>query len=103
MPLLLFNVIYDTVFTFFRRLLNGEKVVDAHRTHLYQLFQRLGYGHGTVSLFHYGICLLQGLAAVWMVNIPGSRRVLLFVPFLVIQVTYSFVIMRWAKKAGLFS
>ena len=101
MPLLLFNVIFDTAFTFFRRLLKGEKVVEAHRTHLYQLFQRLGYGHRTVSLFHYGLCILQGLAAVWMVNIHGSRRVLLFAPFLVIQVTYAFVIMRSANKAGL--
>lgn len=101
MPLLLFNIIYDTAFTFFRRLLKGEKVVEAHRTHLYQLFQRLGYGHGTVSLFHYGLCILQGLAAIAMVNIPGSRRVLLFAPFLVIQVIYTFVVLRAAKKAGL--
>ena len=100
-PLLLFNVIYDTAFTFFRRLLHGEKVVEPHRTHLYQLFQQLGYRHATVSLFHYALCLLQGLAAAWMVNIPGGNRVLLFVPFLVIQVIYSFIIMRAAKKAGL--
>jgi UDP-GlcNAc:undecaprenyl-phosphate/decaprenyl-phosphate GlcNAc-1-phosphate transferase len=101
MPLLLFNFIYDTAFTFFRRLLRGEKVTEPHRTHLYQLFQRLGYGHGTVTFFHYGLCLLQGVAAVWMVNIPDGRRTLVFVPFLVIQMIYSSVIMRSAKKAGL--
>lgn len=101
MPLLLFNFIYDTAFTFFRRFLNGEKVTEPHRTHLYQLFQRLGYSHGAVSCFHYGLCFLQGLAAVWMVNIPDGRRVLLFVPFLVIQVVYSCIILRSGEKAGL--
>ena len=101
MPLLLFNFIYDTFFTFFRRLSRGERVIDAHRTHLYQLFQQIGHSHLTVSLFHYGVCILQGIGAVWMVNIPGNRRVLVFLPFLVFQFIYSFIIMKSAKKAGL--
>ncbi len=102
MPLLLFNFIYDTAFTFFRRLMNGEKVTEPHREHLYQLFQRLGYGHRTVCFFHYTLCVLQGLAAFWMVNTPqDNRRLLFYVPFVIIQTVYSVVIMRAAKKAGL--
>ena len=101
MPLLLFNLIYDTFFTFMRRLLAGERVIDAHRTHLYQLFNRLGYSHRTVSVFHYAVCILQGLAAVWMVNIPGAGRTLIFIPFLVFQILYSCVILVRAKKARL--
>jgi UDP-GlcNAc:undecaprenyl-phosphate GlcNAc-1-phosphate transferase len=101
MPLLLFNFIFDTAFTFFRRLLKGENVTEAHRTHLYQLFERLGYGHRTVTLFHYGLCILQGLVAVWMVRTPDGRRALVFVPFFVVQSIYAFVIVRSAKRAGL--
>jgi UDP-GlcNAc:undecaprenyl-phosphate GlcNAc-1-phosphate transferase len=101
MPLLLFNVIYDTFFTFVRRLLRGERVIDAHRTHLYQLFNRIGYSHRVVSSFHYGMGILQGIAAIWMVNISSGERTLVFLPFLVLQVLYSYVIMRLAKKAGL--
>ncbi|MBI4596594.1 MAG: undecaprenyl/decaprenyl-phosphate alpha-N-acetylglucosaminyl 1-phosphate transferase [Candidatus Tectomicrobia bacterium] len=102
MPLLLFNFIYDTTFTFFRRLLRGEKVTEAHRTHLYQLFQRLGYSHRVVSLFHYGLCILQGLAALWMVSVTGaSKRLLFFLVFFVIQVVYTIIVMKAAKRAGL--
>lgn len=102
MPLLLFHFIYDTAFTFSRRLLSGQKVTEPHRTHLYQLFQRLGYGHPAVTVFHCVLSLLQGFAAVLMVNAPGdSRRLLFFVPFIVIEVIYSSLIMRSAKKAGL--
>ena len=101
MPLLLFNLIYDTFFTFMRRLLRGERVLFAHRTHLYQLFNRLGYSHRAVSLFHYGVCVLQGIAAIGMVNIIGHQRVLVFLPFLAFQVIYSYVIIRRARKAGL--
>ena len=101
MPLLLFNFIYDTFFTFFRRLLRGERVSEAHRTHLYQLFQRIGHSHLTVSLFHYGVCIVQGLGALWMVYIPGNKRLLVFLPFLVFQIIYSFIIIKSAKRTGL--
>jgi len=101
MPLLLFNLIYDTFFTFMRRLFAGERVIDAHRTHLYQLFNRLGYSHRTVSLFHYALCVLQGAAAVWMVNIPGAERTLVFIPFLLFQLLYSWIIISRARNAGL--
>jgi UDP-GlcNAc:undecaprenyl-phosphate GlcNAc-1-phosphate transferase len=101
MPLLLFNLIYDTFFTFMRRLFAGERVIDAHRTHLYQLFNRLGYSHRTVSFFHYTVCVLQGLAAVWMVNIPGTERTLVFIPFLLFQLLYSYVVITSARNAKL--
>ncbi|MEW6335102.1 MAG: MraY family glycosyltransferase [Thermodesulfobacteriota bacterium] len=102
MPLLLFHFIYDTAFTFSRRLLSGQKVTEAHRTHLYQLFQRLGYSHQAVTVFHYGLSILQGVAAVLMVNAPGdSRRLLFFAPFIAIELIYSSVIIRSARKAGL--
>jgi UDP-GlcNAc:undecaprenyl-phosphate/decaprenyl-phosphate GlcNAc-1-phosphate transferase len=101
MPLLLFNVIYDTLFTFIRRLWRRERVFEAHRTHLYQLFHRLGYAHRTVSYFYYAMCVLQGIAAVLMVNVSGSQRLLVFVPFFVIQVAYSYVVIRRATRAGL--
>ena len=101
MPLLLFNLIYDTFFTFMRRLFKGERVIDAHRTHLYQLLNRLGYSHRTVSLIHAGMCVLQGIAAMWMVSITGSERTLVFIPFLLFQLLYSYVIITRARAAGL--
>jgi UDP-GlcNAc:undecaprenyl-phosphate/decaprenyl-phosphate GlcNAc-1-phosphate transferase len=101
MPLLLFNVIYDTFFTFVRRLCRRERVLEAHRTHLYQLFHRLGYSHRTVSYVHYAMCGLQGVAAVIMVNIPGSQRMLVFVPFVVFQGVYSYIVVTRAGRARL--
>jgi UDP-GlcNAc:undecaprenyl-phosphate/decaprenyl-phosphate GlcNAc-1-phosphate transferase len=101
MPLLLFNFIYDTFFTFVRRLIRGDRVLDAHRTHLYQLVYRLGYSHRTVSFMQYGMCVAQGVAAVWMVSIPGGERMLVFLPFLFAQMAYSCVVIRSARKAQL--
>jgi UDP-GlcNAc:undecaprenyl-phosphate GlcNAc-1-phosphate transferase len=101
MPLLLLGFIYDTFFTFVRRLLRGERVFQAHRTHLYQLFSRLGYSQKSVTLVHYAMCVLQGLAAAWMVAIPGGQRMFVFVPFLFVYGLYSYLIIRAAKREGL--
>ena len=70
-PLLLFTFIYDTSFTFVRRWLRGENVTQAHRSHLYQLLNRMGYSHLTVSLGHYPATAVLGCAAVWMSRIGG--------------------------------
>lgn len=101
MPLLLFNVIYDTVFTFLRRLSNGEDVTNPHRSHLYQIMVRLGYSHMEVTLIHYCMCFLQGLGALWMVRIPGDQRLFIFIPFLLLQVFYTFWVMKAAKRRQL--
>lgn len=96
-PLLLFNIIYDVIFTLIRRWMRGEKLTEAHRSHLYQLMNQIGYSHLEVSLTHYCMAFLQGLGALWMVQISGTNRIYVFVPFFLMQFIYTYWIMR---KAG---
>ena len=100
MPMLLFHFIYDTMFTFIRRLLAGKNPLEAHRDHLYQLLVASGYTHLEVTLLSCCMAFLQGLGALWMVNIPGNERVFVFIPFLLIQITYSVLTLKRARKAG---
>ena len=97
-PLLLFHFIFDTVFTFTRRILRGDKVFQAHRTHLYQLLNRLGCSHLTVTLVYSAIGIVQGVGAIWMINIPGHQRVLVFLPFLLLQSVFATVVVRLARR-----
>ena len=46
--------VFDTLYTFFRRLLRGEKFWLAHRSHLYQRLIIAGYSHRSVTIL-YGI------------------------------------------------
>ncbi|SMC76825.1 UDP-GlcNAc:undecaprenyl-phosphate GlcNAc-1-phosphate transferase [Desulfocicer vacuolatum DSM 3385] len=101
LPLLLFHFIYDTSFTFIRRLFKGENVFQAHRTHLYQLFNRLGFTHFKVTVFYWGVAVLQGVGALWMVTIPGPMRLMVFLPYLIFQMIYTIVIIYHARKGGL--
>jgi UDP-GlcNAc:undecaprenyl-phosphate GlcNAc-1-phosphate transferase len=100
-PLLLFHFIFDTTFTFLRRLLRGEKVFHAHRSHLYQLLNRLGYSHAKVTFFYAAMAVPQGLAAIWMAGQPGRYYLLSFIPFLMLQSLYAWWVMKQARAQGI--
>ena len=100
-PLLFFNFLFDTGFTLCRRALRGANVTSAHREHLYQLANRLGWSHVRVTLFHYAVAAVQGIGAVAMAELAPDRRILVFVPFVVFEIAYAAVIMRRARAQGL--
>lgn len=101
MVMLLFHFIFDTGLTFFRRLLAGEPVTQAHRGHLYQLFNRLGASHATVTLSLLAMNVAQGTGALYMISQPPDVQWLVFLPFVVIQGVYAAVILGMARKKGL--
>lgn len=101
MPLLFFHFIFDSIFTFIRRLINGDNVFQAHRTHLYQLLNRLGYSHKAVTLIYAGLAVIQGIAAIWMVGLPGEQRLLVFLPFAVSYFLIGARVLALARNAGL--
>lgn len=101
MPLLLFHFIFDTVFTFSRRLLSKENVFQAHRSHLYQLLNRSGCSHRQVSLIYAGMAVAQGLGAILLVGVPEENRIWLFLPFLLLYSAGALRIVRLARQGEL--
>ena len=59
--LLVWPFVFDTVFTFLRRLVKNENVFQAHRSHLYQRLMQAGQGAGSVAML-YGSLSLAGAA-----------------------------------------
>ena len=100
-PMLLFHFIYDTFFTFLRRLIAKENVFQAHRTHLYQLLNRLGFSHTFVTLFYCAMAVAQGFGVLWMMTILDVQRLYAFIPYLIFQIIYSIIIIYFAKKKNL--
>lgn len=100
-PMLLFHFIFDTSFTFFRRLLAGERVLQAHRTHLYQLLNRMGLSHTKVTVIYALMALMQGFGALWAVNGTEGTRWLLFAPLLAAHALYAACVTRLARKRKL--
>jgi len=58
--------IIDATVTLLRRLLQGEKIWQAHKTHYYQRLVELGWGHRRTTLWEYGLMLSCSLSALIM-------------------------------------
>jgi UDP-GlcNAc:undecaprenyl-phosphate GlcNAc-1-phosphate transferase len=58
--LLMWTFIMDAGLTFLNRLLKGEKVFSAHRSHLFQRLVMAGYKHSTVSFLYILLTFFAG-------------------------------------------
>lgn len=71
--------VFDTLYTFFRRLLRREKVWRAHRTHIYQKFVSAGFAHQTVSMLYGVISFITVSATIfWITNRKIWESVIMF-------------------------
>lgn len=66
MPILLGPFLFDATYTILRRLLQGENIFQAHRSHLYQRLARLGINPALVDLTYVTALLPCGLSAVFL-------------------------------------
>jgi len=62
--LLVWPFVFDTTFTFFRRLIKHENVFAAHRSHLYQRLVISGLSHQAVTLLYAALALVGVVLAV---------------------------------------
>ncbi|MEO6393543.1 MAG: glycosyltransferase family 4 protein [Pyrinomonadaceae bacterium] len=72
--LVMWPFVFDTTLTLIRRLLRGENVLKAHRSHLYQRLVIVGMSHAGASSLYGVFALLSALiGAAWLFNIRGSE------------------------------
>jgi len=70
--------VFDTSFTFIRRLLKKENVFAAHRSHLYQRLVTLGLRHNQVTLIYLSGSAIGGtLGLLWWLNVHWAAMGLL--------------------------
>lgn len=93
--LLLFSpFIVDATITLFRRLLQGEKIWMAHKTHYYQRLIQLGLGHKRTALWEYGLMILCSISASFALYLKPTLQWgvlliwLIFYIFLIYLVTW---------------
>lgn len=70
--------IFDAGLTFLRRLLRGENVLEAHRSHLYQRLVKKGYSHRAVTTLYLILASLCGGCGLvyWYGSEPASALAL---------------------------
>lgn len=95
-----FSFIWDTFFTFTRRLIAGEKVTSGHNTHLYQFLNRMGASHDQVVVVHllFGT-LFSGIGFIlYFFKADWVYWGILLAFALIIEIIYSFTIMHFWRK-----
>ena len=58
--------VFDTVYTFVRRIIEREKFWQAHRSHLYQKLVVAGFSHQFVTILYGGISILTIITTVFV-------------------------------------
>ena len=99
-PMLLFGVLWDVVFTLARRWRDSDRLTQAHRSHLYQVAHRTGWDARAVTLLHWAFVGWGGLccAAFLHAGLAKPWAVLAVVPP---QLAWTAYVIRRARKVGL--
>jgi UDP-GlcNAc:undecaprenyl-phosphate GlcNAc-1-phosphate transferase len=72
-PVLVFSpFIVDASVTLFKRLVRGEKVWQAHRSHYYQRLVQMGWGHRNTAMAEYVLMLAVAISGLLLVKQPMS-------------------------------
>jgi UDP-N-acetylmuramyl pentapeptide phosphotransferase/UDP-N-acetylglucosamine-1-phosphate transferase len=77
LPVLVFSpFIIDATITMAKRLVKGEKIWQAHRSHYYQRLVLMGWGHRKTACAEYVLMMLAGLTAILLLGISPSGQFL---------------------------
>lgn len=100
-PLLVFSpFIVDASVTLARRLLRGEKVWQAHRSHFYQRLVLAGWGHRKTVYVEYGLMMLCGLSALVFESASGLVRFVIIGGVAVVFLVTGWLVMTVEHKAA---
>lgn len=89
--------LFDTVLTFFQRLLDGEKVWQAHRRHIYQKLIIAGWTHRFVSALYGSASGLTIIFLIYALRQKGNSIIgLMF--FIVLQTLFIQCVLYFSKR-----
>lgn len=78
--LLVWPFVFDTVFTFLKRLVRGERVWEAHRKHLYQSLIIVGWSHRAVTILYAAASIgLSIILFFWIYAFGGFGFIMILV------------------------
>jgi UDP-GlcNAc:undecaprenyl-phosphate GlcNAc-1-phosphate transferase len=100
-PLLLFGLLFDAGFTLVRRALAGERLGEAHRSHLYQMAQRAGVSVRAIAAAHWGFALLHAALAWLFFRLSPADKPLVVLPALAVQLLWLAYVLARMRRAGL--
>ena len=97
--LLIFSpFIVDATVTLLRRLLQGEKIWLAHKSHYYQRLVQIGWGHKHTVLWEYALMLMCSLSALLAPSLPIYAQWSLIVGWIFIYIFLIYLVGKLEDK-----
>lgn len=90
----------DATVTLIRRLLRGERIWQAHRTHYYQRLVQSGWGHRKTVLYEYGLMLACGTSGVLGQSLGPAGQWTLIIGWCLIYALLAVVVSRFERSAA---
>lgn len=100
-PMLLFGVLFDVAFTLVRRGLAHDRLMQAHRSHLYQMAQRSGLAAWRVTLIHWSFVLWGGLCCLGVVMAASAWKPVWILMVLPPQLAWLAWVIRRTRREGI--
>ncbi|MFY9612158.1 MAG: MraY family glycosyltransferase [Tissierellaceae bacterium] len=98
-PILILGVpIFDTTYAIIRRLLNGQPVRIADKSHLHHRLLAKGYNQRKTVLILYGFSLILGCSAIIVAINNSNQAVYLSMLTFIIGISFAFRLGIFAKK-----
>lgn len=98
-PALFSCFLVDVLATLVYRFFRGQPLTQAHREHLFQICNRLGFSHFRLSVIYYGLFLVSGIGALLLQFADPAARLPLFISGLLVYVPLA-VMVYLAGMAG---
>ncbi len=95
--------IVDASITLARRLLRGERVWEAHKTHYYQRLVEFGWGHRRTVLAEYALMLACSASALVAARLSIPGQTVIITVWAVIYITLMYRIHRAERRRELHS
>lgn len=92
--ILLWPFLFDGSYTIVRRLINGENIFEAHRSHLYQRLNIIGWPHQSISMLYALFSALTLLLAILFYVSEDLARLSIIIVLILLSFMYSFLVYR---------
>lgn len=98
--ILLWPFLFDGAFTLIRRLLQKENIFRAHRSHLYQRLNLLGWSHATISKMYLIFTLMCVFFSIWFTHSEETLQTIILFVVLLISLFYANFVERKERLAS---
>ena len=90
--LIVWPFVFDSTFTFLRRLRQGDNIFTPHRSHLYQRLVIAGHSHRFVTILYMALASISAIVAlIWVIDLPAANFLSLVIPATLCLCLWQFV------------